>query len=79
MCRKIQTQEVMSDRTWSDIRDISAYRRTQPVQAQIPSSSEVLVQATFWHRNADGKIQLITNKSPVQVQQALNCAAVPKS
>ncbi|WP_392482377.1 filamentous hemagglutinin N-terminal domain-containing protein [Nostoc sp. C110] len=73
------TQEVMSDRTWSDIRDISAYRKTQPVQAQIPPSSEVLVQATSWHRNADGKIELITDKSPVQVLQALNCAAVPKS
>jgi large exoprotein involved in heme utilization and adhesion len=73
------TQEIGSDRTWSDIRDISAYRKTQPVQAQIPPSSEVLVQATSWHRNADGKIELITNKSPVQVQQALNCAAVPKS
>lgn len=73
------TQEIGSDRTWSDIRDISAYRKTQPVEAQIPPSSEVLVQATSWHRNADGKIELITDKSPVQVQQALNCAAVPKS
>ncbi|MEH1866294.1 MAG: filamentous hemagglutinin N-terminal domain-containing protein [Nostoc sp.] len=72
-------QDVTSDHTWSDIRDISAYRKTQPVQAQIPPSSEVLVQATSWHRNADGKIELITDKSLVQVQQALNCAAVPKS
>ncbi|MEH2024400.1 S-layer family protein [Nostoc sp.] len=66
-------------RTWSDIRDISAYRKTAEVTAQIPPSPEVLVQATSWHRNADGKVELITDKSPVQVQQALNCAAVPKS
>ncbi|WP_292706598.1 MULTISPECIES: S-layer family protein [unclassified Nostoc] len=73
------TQEVRSDRTWYDIRDISAYRKTSSVTAQMPPSSEVLVQATGWHRNADGKIELITDKSNVQVQQALNCAAVPKS
>ncbi|MBC1221409.1 S-layer family protein [Nostoc sp. UCD121] len=73
------TQQIRSDRTWSDTRDISAYRKTQPVQAQIPPSSEVLVQATSWHRNADGKIELITDKSPVQVQQALDCAAIRKS
>ncbi|MBW4616408.1 MAG: hypothetical protein KME21_24685 [Desmonostoc vinosum HA7617-LM4] len=45
-------QEVMSDRTWSDLRDLSAYRKTQQVQAQIPLSSEIFVQATSWHRNA---------------------------
>ncbi|PAX45953.1 filamentous hemagglutinin, partial [Brunnivagina elsteri CCALA 953] len=31
------TQEVMSDRTWSDIRDISAYRKKSAVTAQIPT------------------------------------------
>jgi filamentous hemagglutinin family protein len=72
-------QQVMSDRTWDDIRDISAYRKTSSVTAQMPPSSEVLVQATGWHRNADGKIELITDKSNVQVQHALDCAAVPKS
>ncbi|QHG19869.1 filamentous hemagglutinin [Nostoc sp. ATCC 53789] len=73
------TQEIGSDRTWSDIRDISAYRKTGEVKAQIPTSSGVLLQATSWHRNADGKIELITDKSPVQVQQALDCAAIGKS
>jgi large exoprotein involved in heme utilization and adhesion len=29
------TQELRSYRTWSDTRDISAYRKTQTVQAQI--------------------------------------------
>ncbi|MEH2299040.1 MAG: S-layer family protein [Nostoc sp.] len=68
-------QQVTSDRTWSDIRDISAYRKTQKVQAQIPQSPEVLVQATSWRRNAQGKIELIAAK-PAHVQPSLTCAAV---
>ncbi|MEH2024397.1 MAG: S-layer family protein [Nostoc sp.] len=79
------TQDVRSDvydglrlRTWADIRDISAYRKTQKVQAQIPPTPEVLVQATFWHRNAQGKIELVADKSPTQVQQPLTCAALRK-
>jgi filamentous hemagglutinin family protein len=73
------SQDVRSDRTWSDIRDISAYRSTQTVQAKIPKSPETLIQATSWHRNAQGKIELVADKSSTQVQQALTCAAVPKS
>ncbi|MEH2380213.1 MAG: S-layer family protein, partial [Nostoc sp.] len=72
------TQEIGSGRTWSDIRDISAYRKTGEVTAQIPPTPEVLIQATSWHRNADGKIELVADKSPTQVQQPLTCAAVPK-
>ncbi|MEH2133659.1 MAG: S-layer family protein [Nostoc sp.] len=72
------TQEIGSDRTWSDIRDISAYRKTGGVTAQIPESPEVLVQATSWHRNELGKIELVADKSPPGVQQPLTCAAVTK-
>ena len=57
------TQEIRSDvydglrlRTWSDLRDISAYRKTGEVTVQIPESPEVLVQATGWRRNADGTL-----------------------
>ncbi len=71
------TQEIGSDRTWSDVRDLSAYRKIQKVQAQIPESSEVLVQATSWHRNANGKIELIATQ-PAYVQPSLTCAAVAK-
>ncbi len=71
-------QQVMSDRTWSDVRDISAYRKNTSVTAQIPISKETLVQATSWRRNAQGKIQLVADKSPTNMQPFLNCAAVPK-
>ncbi|MBE8985755.1 filamentous hemagglutinin N-terminal domain-containing protein [Nostoc sp. LEGE 12450] len=73
------TQEIMSDRTWSDIRDISAFHTTQPVKAQIQKSPEILVQATSWRRNAQGKIELISNQSPNQVQTALTCAATSQN
>ncbi|WP_392476080.1 filamentous hemagglutinin N-terminal domain-containing protein [Nostoc sp. C110] len=72
-------QEVRSDRTWSDIRDLSAYRKIGEVTVQIPASPETLVQATSWHRNADGKIELVANKSSNQLQQPLTCAALPRS
>ncbi|MEH1906729.1 MAG: S-layer family protein [Nostoc sp.] len=65
-------------RTWADIRDISAYRKAGEVTTQIPSFPEVLVQATSWHRNAQGKIELVADKPSTQVQQPLTCAAVPK-
>ncbi|WP_365742316.1 S-layer family protein [Nostoc sp. JL33] len=80
------TQEIGSDvydglrrSTWSDIRDISAYRKTSEVTVQIPAPSETLIQATSWHRNAQGKIELVADKSPTQVQQPLNCATLPRS
>ncbi|WP_292768313.1 S-layer family protein [Nostoc sp. NOS(2021)] len=68
-------QQVTSDRTWDDVRDLSAYRKTGELNAQIPASPEVLVEATTWHRNADGKVELIAAK-PAHVQPSLTCAAL---
>ncbi|MBY5284452.1 filamentous hemagglutinin N-terminal domain-containing protein [Anabaena sp. PCC 7938] len=65
--------------TWSDIRDISAYRGESAVAAQIPPSPKTLISATSWHRNAQGKIELLADKSLIQVQQPLTCVAIPKS
>jgi large exoprotein involved in heme utilization and adhesion len=77
------TQEVTSDvydglrlRTWSDIRDLSNYRKTSQVSAQITQSPQILVQATSWHRNAQGKIELIAAQ-PTHVQPSLTCIAMP--
>ncbi|UKP00474.1 two-partner secretion domain-containing protein [Nostoc sp. UHCC 0870] len=76
------TQEVRSDvydglrlRTWSDIRDISAFHTTAAVTPQIPPSPEVLVQATSWRRNANGKIELRVAQSPDHVPSYLTCGA----
>ncbi|MEH1935824.1 MAG: S-layer family protein [Nostoc sp.] len=68
-------QQVTSDRTWDDVRDLSAYRKTGELNAQIPALPEVLVEATTWHRNADGKVELIAAK-PAHVQPSLTCAAL---
>ncbi|MBD2354523.1 S-layer family protein [Tolypothrix sp. FACHB-123] len=70
-------QEVRSDRTWSDVRDISPYRAIGEVTASIPQSREVIVQATSWHRNTKGKIELVANQSPT-VQHPLTCAGIAK-
>ncbi|AUT00546.1 filamentous hemagglutinin [Nostoc sp. CENA543] len=73
------TQEVRSDRTWSDIRNISAFQKKPALQAQTSKYPELLVQATGWQRNPQGKIELITDKSSVNLQPSLTCAAVHKS
>ncbi|MEH2450668.1 S-layer family protein [Nostoc sp.] len=72
-------QQVTSDRTWDDVRDLSAYRKTGNVTPQTHVSPKVLVEATSWHRNADGKIELIAAPFPTYVQQSLTCAASAKS
>jgi filamentous hemagglutinin family protein len=69
-------QQVMSARTWSDMRDISAYRNTEAVQVQSP---DTFVQATSWRRNAQGKIELVADNSSRNGQLLLTCAAAPKS
>ncbi|BAY30424.1 hypothetical protein NIES2107_22690 [Nostoc carneum NIES-2107] len=70
-------QEVRSDRTWSDTRDISAYRNTGQRITHVPKSPAVLIAATSWHRNAQGKIELVAHQSPTLVQPSLTCAALP--
>ncbi|MBD2202489.1 S-layer family protein [Calothrix sp. FACHB-1219] len=72
-------QEMRSDRTWADIRNISIFRNSEEVITQISQSPKVLIQATSWHRNAQGKIELVAAKSSTPVQSALTCAAIPKS
>ncbi|BAY09030.1 S-layer family protein [Calothrix sp. NIES-2098] len=73
------TQELRSDRPWSDTRDISAFHHTPALQAQTPTTPQVFVQATSWRRNAFGKIELVADNSPTSVQPSLTCAAVLKS
>ncbi|MBD2435497.1 filamentous hemagglutinin N-terminal domain-containing protein [Nostoc sp. FACHB-110] len=74
---KNPTEDIISDRPWSDIRNLGAFPQTQSVQAHIPQSPETLVQATSWRRNAQGKIELIVAKSSSNVQPSLTCAVIP--
>ncbi|MEH2066825.1 MAG: S-layer family protein [Nostoc sp.] len=69
-------QQVTSDRSWSDIRDLRAYRKTGNVTAQTPKSPEILIEATSWHRNAKGQVELVAAPSPANIQPQLTCAAL---
>ncbi|MBD2341180.1 S-layer family protein [Calothrix sp. FACHB-156] len=71
-------EEVMSDRAWSDTRDISAYRKIGEGITHIPQLPAVFTEATSWHRNAQGKIELVAYQSPTQMQPSLTCAALPR-
>ncbi|BAY30440.1 hypothetical protein NIES2107_22850 [Nostoc carneum NIES-2107] len=72
-------EQVIDDRAWDDIRDISAFRQPRAVAVQAPTVTQPLVQATGWYRNAEGKIELVTNQSPIPAPPSLTCAAVPRS
>ncbi|MEH2289734.1 S-layer family protein [Nostoc sp.] len=72
-------QQLTSDRPWDDVRDLSAYHKTGELNAKIPASPQVLVEATSWQRNANGKVELIAAQSSAHIQPLLTCAAVPKS
>ncbi|MBD2355127.1 S-layer family protein [Tolypothrix sp. FACHB-123] len=72
-------QELRSDRTWSDTRDLSAYRKNDAVTAKIHPLPRTLVQATAWHRRADGKIELVAAPSSANTQMQLSCAALSQS
>ncbi|MCF4969067.1 hypothetical protein CV014_19045 [Nostoc sp. CMAA1605] len=73
------TQQMRSDRTWSDIRDISAFHTNQSAQAQIPTTPQVLVQATGWGRNANGKIELVAANTNSPMPPTLTCAAATQN
>ncbi|MEA5513413.1 S-layer family protein [Nodularia sp. UHCC 0506] len=73
------TQEVRSDRPWSDVRNISAFQKKQTVQAQVPTQPQIPIQATAWHRNTQGNIELVAELSSTQTQLSLTCAAMSKN
>ncbi|WP_166482140.1 S-layer family protein [Scytonema sp. UIC 10036] len=68
-------QQMISDRTWDDVRDLSVYRKTSEVVVQTPRSPELLVEATTWHRNLNGDIELIAPQFLARSQQLPSCAS----
>jgi filamentous hemagglutinin family protein len=81
------SQELRSDRPWSDTRDFHDNHKKGNVKkgnvtTQIPTSPEILVQANSWRQNHNGQIELISSESLENSQHplgqtALNCAGVP--
>ncbi|MEC4811985.1 MAG: S-layer family protein [Scytonema sp. PMC 1069.18] len=70
--------QIIDERAWEDVRDLSTYYKTLEVQAHTPPSTNVLVQATTWYRNAVGKVELIASQSSAHVESPLTCAAIPR-
>ncbi|MGE5655720.1 MAG: hypothetical protein ACM37W_03825, partial [Actinomycetota bacterium] len=71
------TQQVADDRTWGDVRDLSAYRQTQVTTTPAEPKAEIyLREASTWVRHADGKVELIATQSPTQLQTPVTCSGV---
>ncbi|MGI0495183.1 filamentous hemagglutinin N-terminal domain-containing protein [Alkalinema pantanalense CENA528] len=67
-------QEVTGDRTWKDLRDLSAYRGQPSTVATQPATQPVLVQASGFQRKADGTIDLIASPAPVNPPTIATCS-----
>ncbi|OUC11804.1 MAG: filamentous hemagglutinin [Alkalinema sp. CACIAM 70d] len=73
-------QQVMRDRTWNDVRDLSAYRGSQSPVAASPTTPSTLVQAVGFQRNADGSVELIASPAAVPSVSVATCSgAAPQT
>ncbi|MGI0488596.1 filamentous hemagglutinin N-terminal domain-containing protein [Pantanalinema rosaneae CENA516] len=70
------TQQVTSDRSWNDMRDLSTYRHADRPVAQPPTPPTLLVEATNWQYHADGTIELVAQQSPATMPHFINCSGV---
>ena len=70
------TEQVNESFTWSDIRDLSAYRKPNSNnQATQISNKPAIVEATGFIRNADGEIELVASKpTPFVTKQVSSCS-----
>ncbi|MGI0488597.1 filamentous hemagglutinin N-terminal domain-containing protein [Pantanalinema rosaneae CENA516] len=68
------TQQVTSDRTWGDLRDLSVYRHSDRPVAQAPIPAPMIVEVTGWQRDADGTIALVAQPSPATMPHFINCS-----
>ncbi|MDY7012368.1 MAG: S-layer family protein [Cyanobacteriota bacterium] len=72
------SQGLRSDRTWSDVRDLSAFWSSERVEAEAkPASSADLTEATGWVVSETGQVELIAAvpNSPNQgaIARSVNC------
>lgn len=71
------TQQVNTNRTWSDIRDLSAYRKQNNTSVRVEnqeSNQSAIVEASGWIRNSDGDIELVAFNNPNFSSQTATCS-----
>ncbi|WP_432811458.1 filamentous hemagglutinin N-terminal domain-containing protein [Pantanalinema sp. GBBB05] len=73
------TQQVRNDRTWNDVRDLSAYRKAGKTVAQSPAAVPVLIQANTWQHHADGTVELIADQASAMNPTFATCSGVTAS
>ncbi len=70
-------EQVDENFTWSDIRDLSAYRKQKSNITQVTNTSNkpAIVEATGFIRNTDGEIELVAAQNiPFATKQVANCS-----
>jgi filamentous hemagglutinin family protein len=67
------TNQMTGDRPWNDMRDLSAYRQPGHAVTQMPAPPPALVQASTWHRHADGTVELIADQFSPGMSTFLVC------
>ncbi|MBD2328028.1 S-layer family protein [Alkalinema sp. FACHB-956] len=67
-------QQIVGDRGWTDLRDLSNYRGNQESVAQAPATQPLLLQASGWQRNADGSIELVARSGSVSPGSIATCS-----
>ncbi|MGP1384532.1 MAG: two-partner secretion domain-containing protein [Thainema sp.] len=68
------TQQINRDRTWEDVRDLSAYRQLENAEPPVLTTTPNLVETTSWRRNANGQIELIAEQSAVPQSAFATCS-----
>ena len=75
--RQNPTQQVNANRIWSDIRDLSAYRKQSNTSVRFEnqeSNHSAITEASGWIRNSDGDIELVALNHPNFSSQTATCS-----
>ncbi|MEL6164290.1 MAG: S-layer family protein, partial [Cyanobacteria bacterium J06628_3] len=73
-------QQISSNSSWSDIRDLSIYRKysNNAVENTQISNKPAIIEATGFIQNLNGEIELVAlENKPFNAKQAVNCSGNP--
>ncbi|MEO0970819.1 MAG: S-layer family protein, partial [Cyanobacteria bacterium J06639_18] len=75
--RQNPTQQVNAKRMWSDVRDLSAYRKQKNNVVRVEnqeSNQSAIVEASGWIRNSEGDIEFVAFNHPNFSPQTATCS-----